>query len=165
MTATSSGADLRQMMMIAERYARTLAADAGSPPRVLMFERDGELDFAALDGQDRDAATQARRLLAQRGATSAVLLFESEDALGGDGHAVFCILGETNEGETAARRYRVHPLSRRRRLSVLSGDEGPESEDVFRPLFPVRPRSHRAGAAPDESTEAATAPTGQIVAA
>src|SRR5438045_686239 len=53
MTATSSGADLQQLMMIAELYARKLAADAGPPPRVLMLERAGELDFVTLDGRDR----------------------------------------------------------------------------------------------------------------
>jgi hypothetical protein len=133
MTATSGGADLQQLMMIGDLYARKLVADAGPPSRILMLERAGALDCVVLDREDRDPATRVRHLLTQHRATSAVLLFEAETVVAGAVQTVFCVLGETVEGETAGRHYRV----RRRRLTPLVDGEASEVEGVFRPLFPV----------------------------
>jgi hypothetical protein len=155
MTATSSGADLQQLMMIAELYARKLVADAGPPARALMLERDGELDFVVLPGQERDAADQARHLLARHQATSAALLFEVEVTGMGIEPPVFCIMGESHEGTTATQRYRVRRRGRRRRLMPLTVSEGPEVEGVFRPLFPVHLRPPRSDAVPAEPSDIA----------
>ena len=163
----SRGADLQRLMVIADLYARKLAAGAG-PPRVLMLERDGELEVVVLDGPDRDAAAEARRQLAQRRATSAALLFQGEATLGDAVHTVFCILGETDEGATVARRYRVRPIGRRRRLTPLPVDEGLAIEEVFRPLFPVHLRPPGADDAPadppDLATSASAAPEEPVTA-
>jgi hypothetical protein len=149
-------------MMIADLYAHKLVSDVGPPSRMLMLERDGELDCVILDGRDRDAAAQARRLLAQHRATSAVLLFEVEATGTGVESAVFCILGESNEGTTSALRYRVRRRSRRARLTPLTVSEGPEAEGVFRPLFPVhlKPRgSDDVPADPSDDVMASSSPS------
>jgi hypothetical protein len=153
MIATSSGADLQQLMTIAELYARKLVAEAGPPARALMLERDGEFDFVVLAGQERDAADQARRLLALHGVTSAALLFEVQAAGVGIEPPVFCILGESREGATAAQRYRVRRRGRRRRLTPLAVSEGPEAEGVFRPLFPIHLRPHGSDAVPADPSD------------
>jgi hypothetical protein len=133
MTATSNGADLQQLMMIADRYAHKLVADAAPPARVLMLVRDGEIECVILDDPDRHPAAQVRRLLAERRATLAAVLFEAEHVVAGVARTVFCILGETDEGSTAVRHYRVG----RRRLMPLTGGGPPDVEGQLRPLFPV----------------------------
>src|SRR5215212_5996662 len=109
MTATSSGADLQQLMAIADRYARTLVANAGPPSTALLIERAGELDIVLLVGQDRATAAQVRRLLAQHQATSAALLVETRLTSGDATHPGVCILGEAADGTIDERRYRVRP--------------------------------------------------------
>jgi len=153
MTVTSSGADLQRLMMIADLYARKLAADAGPPSRILMLERDGELDCVVLDGEDPDPDARVRRLLSLHGATAAVLLFEAETVIAGVVQTVFCVLGETVEGETAAQRYRV----RRRRLTPLVDDQASEVEGLFRPLFAIhrKPLSMHDAATAAPSADAA----------
>jgi hypothetical protein len=151
MTTMSRGADLQRLMAIAELYAHKLVA-AGPPAMVLLIEHAGALDVTVLDGAVRDAAAEARRLLARHQATSAALLLETPGTPGEARDAVFCILGETVEGLTDERRYRVHPRSRRKRLTALTGGERREIEEILRPLFPIhlRPR-----ATEDASTDAA----------
>ena len=137
MTTTSNGgADLRALMAIADRYARRLAAEVSSPPAVLLVERAGELEIVALDGEGRDVLPQVRLLLGRSGAGSAALLTEAPASQRGANGAGFWIFGESSDGTTARRRYRVRPCGRARRLTPLADGEDPEVEAVFRPLFP-----------------------------
>ena len=94
MTATSSGADLQQLMTIADRYARKLVADTGHLAGVLLIEHTGDLEIVVLEGDDQDVARQARRLLARYQATSAAVLFSTQVTPMGDTGEVFCILGD-----------------------------------------------------------------------
>jgi hypothetical protein len=136
MTTMSSGAVLERLMVIAGLYAHKLAADAGPPSSVLILERDGELACAILDGWGQDLATQVRGLLARGRATSAVVVVRAQTVVAGTVQSVYCILGETDEGGVAVRRYRA----RRRRLTLLTDGDELEIEGLLRPLFPV----HRA---------------------
>jgi hypothetical protein len=118
-------------MAIADRYARRLVADTHAPVAVLLVERAGELDVVMLDGVGPDAIPRVRLLLGQSGATSAAVLVDLSPA-------AFWIFGESVEGTTARRRYRVRPCVRTRRLTPTVDGDNPEVEGVFRPLFPVR---------------------------
>jgi hypothetical protein len=165
----SSGAVLQQLMVIADLYARKLAADAGPPFGVLVFERDGELACTMLDAKDQELADQVRCLLAQCQATSAVVLVGTEIVVEGIAQRVVCSIGETDEGMTAVRRYRVLW----RRLTPLTSGDHLEIEELLRPLFPGERRAAGADQAAESAAEVGApidapidAPTdGRIVAA
>ena len=162
MTATSCSPDLRRLMAIADRYARNLVADAGSPCAVLLIERGGELEIVMLDDPGRGSAARARGLIAHHRATSAALLLEVRAAaigwaadtvvriLGEPVHTVFCIVGETIEGVRDERYFRVRRCGRGRRLTPLTGGRCPEVEYLSRPLFLVHVPHRRATAAPSD---------------
>jgi hypothetical protein len=137
MTTSHGGADLQALMAIADRYARRLVADAGSPAAVLLIERAGDLEVVVLDDEGWGVVPQVRLLLARSGATSAALLVEVPAPPAGAANTGFWILGEGIDGATARRRYRVRPCGRVRRLTPLADGEDLEVEDLFRPLFPV----------------------------
>jgi hypothetical protein len=158
MTTTShDGAALQALMAIADRYARRLVADAGSPVAVLLLEQAGDLEVVVLDDEGWAVVPQVRLLLAHAGATSAALLVEAPAPLAGAAKTGFWILGEGIDGTTARRRYRVRPCGRARRLTLLADGEDPEVEDLFRPLFPV----HREVGGTDDS--AADAPSAAML--
>src|SRR5687767_6501237 len=136
MTATSYLPDLRRLMAIADLYARKLVTEVVPPDGVLLIERAGELDVVMLDGSGCGAA-MVRCLLASHEATSAALLVAAWGLPLGSTDMVICILGETIEGVTDERCYRVHPRSRRRPLTPLTDGAALEVECLFRPLFPV----------------------------
>jgi hypothetical protein len=176
MTMTSNrGAGLQALMAVAELYARRLVADPGPPPPVLLLERAGDLDVVVLDGEGYDVIPQVRLLLGRSGANSAALLVETPAAATGTGGTEFWIVGESLDGATARRRYRVRPCGRARRLTPLADGDDPDVEGPFRPLFPVhlRPEHPDDGvvevssaavlAAPPDMTPTST--TGRIVAA
>ena len=76
----------------------------------------------------------------------------------GAAQAVFCILGETIEGATDERYYRVRPCGRRRRLTPLPSGADLEVEDLFRPLFPVHRRLEATDDAPGDAPRQAGLP-------
>jgi hypothetical protein len=154
MTTSHDGADLQALMAIADRYARRLVADAGSPAAVLLIERAGDLEVVVLDDEGWGVVPQVRLLLARAGATSAALLVEAPAPPVGAAKTGFCILGEGIDGTTARRHYRVRPCGRARRLTPLADGEDPEVENLFHPLFPVH---LEAGGTDDSAADAPSA--------
>jgi len=156
MTTTSNGgAALQALMAIADRYARRLAADASSPSAVLLVERAGELDVVVLEDEGYDVISQVRLLLGRSGATSAALLIEPSTISSGPSDPGFWILGESIDGATVRRHYRVRPCGRVRRLTPLADGDDPDVEGPFRPLFPVHLKPENPGDAVVDASGAA----------
>jgi hypothetical protein len=151
MTTSNGGAALQALMAIADRYARRLVASPDAPMAVLLIERAGDLDVVMLGDEPTDAIAEIRLLLGQSGATSAALLVEVAPA-------AFWIFGESIDGTTARRRYRIRPCLRTRRLTSRVDVDDPEVEGLFSPLFPVHIGAEGAddGTADAASTAAAS---------
>jgi hypothetical protein len=130
-----SPAELRQLMDLADRYARQLVAAADPPPGVLLLAQAGDLAVVALAGPDPDVRTLPR-LLAQRRPSSAVLVAAAAGALGGTEVDVVVVVGETSDGLRAARRFRVRACGRTRRLTRLPDHDAREASLVAPRLFP-----------------------------
>ena len=126
--------DLPRLMDLAGHYARQLVAAANTPPEVLLIEHHGDIDIVMLDHPEPNAAV-LWRLLAQREATSAVLLVDVDSVIGGPGNHQFSIVGETREGTRDERHYRVRPCGRSRRLTRLVDRDITSVTSLAQPLF------------------------------
>ena len=126
-------ADLRRLMVIADRYARRLVSRADAPPAALLVVHDGDLDVVMLDRLDSDLSG-VRRLLQQRQASSAALVVDVRAATSEDADDLVLSLGETVGGLRHAWHYRVRWCSRGRRLTRLFGAD---------PTFPATPEAAR----------------------
>jgi hypothetical protein len=131
-------------MFITDRFARRLVADKDLPAGVLLIERGGDLQVEILTGSERDVAVETRRQLAQQHATSATLIVRSRIPSNGLIEERCYVFGETEEGESNDRGYRVRPCGRRRRLTPLIDEHAAEVAALYRPLFAV----HRVPASP-----------------
>ena len=137
MTATVRPPALQSLMTLADRYARKLVAQSATPVGVLLIERAGALDIVMLERGHGDAAVTTRQLLSQYQATSAALMIEAPSQEQGLAERVFCILGESIDGVTDERHYRLRSCGRGRRLTALTDGPNQEVEGWFRPLFAV----------------------------
>jgi hypothetical protein len=149
MTTSNGGAALQALMAIADRYARRLVSSPDAPMAVLLIERAGDLDVLMLDDEPSGAIAQVRLFLGHSGATTAALLVEVAPA-------AFWIFGESIEGTTARRRYRIRPCLRMRRLTALVDRDDPDVEGVFWPLFPVHIGAESADDGTDDAANTAT---------
>lgn len=128
-----------RLMEIADRYARHLSGDREKemPPGVVLLERDGKLHTVVFDGPPDELAATTRDLVVRHHVTSVALIVKFDapsDAGAADSLYVF---GETAEGDTDERRYRVQSRFRRRRLTPLAAadDDRPAMTRAFRSLF------------------------------
>jgi hypothetical protein len=148
MTATPRPSDLQRLMTIADRYASKLVAEGDLTSGVLLIGRADELTVVGLDGPGLDAM-MVRRLLTLHRATSAALIVEIELTAP---ERILCTLGETAEGATDGRVFRIRPCGRRRRLTARASDDqvmGTLPGALF--ASPSRPRAPAAHEERDES--------------
>lgn len=131
-----------QLMEIADRYARHLSGnpEKAMPPGVVMLERDGKLHTVLCDGSPRELAATTRDLVVRHHVTSVALIVRVEAATPASGPTVgdsVYVFGETAEGASEERRYRVQAGSRRHRFAPLppADDGAPDITQTFRSLF------------------------------
>jgi hypothetical protein len=129
--------DLNRLMDLAESYARRLVAAAVSPPHVLLLVHQGDLDIVNLDGPDPDTRVLPR-LLAERQASSAVLVLDADRTIVERADHHVAIVGETVDGAREERHYRVRPCGRTRRLTRLFDRDANEVPGLARRLFAPR---------------------------
>jgi hypothetical protein len=138
-TLPPAATELQRLMLLADRYARRLISSAGAPADALMLVHHGALDVLPLDGAVHVTALVCR-LLAQRQASSAVLMLTGGEACDGPAAHAYHIIGETADGLRDAWHYRVRRCGATRRLTRQL-DPGPasEQEPLPYPLFVHRP--------------------------
>jgi hypothetical protein len=130
-------ADLQRLMDLADRYARHLVMAADSPLDVLLLVQHGDLEIVTLDGPRSDTRVLPR-LLAQRQASMAVLLVDTDGTIDGRTDHRFSIVGETLDGLREERHYRVRSCGRTRRLTRLFDHDGNAVPSLAHRLFPPR---------------------------
>jgi hypothetical protein len=133
-----AAAELRQLMPLAERYARELVSTTEARANALMLVHRGALDVLPLDGTSTITAA-VWRLLGDRQASSAALMIATSEAgIEPFGHA-YHIIGETTDGLRDVWHYRVRGCGSGRRLTRQpAGDVAPDRENLPYALFAYR---------------------------